>query len=859
MTSFTLIPGSIETRRPAAYCWYETTRTDLNPHMFPMEISALPGGNLNPAKLTLAALPAGRRCMRVSWAHGAVFIYAGDRAKNSDGTFATGSAQVASASPDTTGYYFHNEPDTNRVTITGATNANPCVITYTGTASFGNGDYVTIRSATNSSSQSSELNTEVPRLVANMNIGAKTFELPGVDSTSFVTYFANTGRVGIPSGYSHLYLDGFIAYWAPQMRQMGLDFLAAGVSVDFQAMDVESRIDEFKLGSVYRGLLVADPRWSTDTQPRLNAIINDATSGGTSTFSTSVWIAQNISDDGHVAATTTHNNAWDAYMWERQSLALDGGLIAPMQTVFPQSTGSNYEHHGRSGTVVNAESVGGGLTDLNANQYYQTRVTGSFSADYAYAWMDQQEIKVFNTYSRSAWLPSSCPYHGVIWELKRSMAALQSGRTLGVWLGWMGFDDSDLALGGYGKAGATDKCPYWEANAAIQALMSMVPVMVGGRWTTGLLTWNSRSYNLASGTGRLTLSNGGVDVANKLFWDNSNRIGRIRPGLMTSFAVEGSTGNDGTYTIDYSNGGIWYDAGTDRTYFRVNETPGSSTSDGFISMLCTDAHDALLEAVLADLDSHIGTVGPRSVLQRGIYIGESNTSDAEILPRGNPISWAGLRHGNQITYCIIIGRTKTDKTAWTSQAITGYVNGVSVGTVATISASKAYVYYTRTYSASETLTFTWSQTAETNLLSSTDPTDGSWTQTLGAGSITKNPAVLSPIDNSQAYHFNKAEAYHTFPVTEGKLYDVSMYALVDSTIAGASISVSRGSDGGGAVTLATNLTSSPHVRWERWYLNFVAEHGQTTYRLSIGAAANEKAFHACHIQAVQGILPAPPV
>lgn len=67
--------------------------------------------------------------------------------------------------------------------ITGITNANPAVVTYSGTDTFTNGDSVVIYGV----GGMTELN-EKEFKIANVNAGANTFELVGVNSTSYGTY-----------------------------------------------------------------------------------------------------------------------------------------------------------------------------------------------------------------------------------------------------------------------------------------------------------------------------------------------------------------------------------------------------------------------------------------------------------------------------------------------------------------------------------------------------------------------------------------------------------------------------------------------------------------------------------------------
>ncbi len=67
--------------------------------------------------------------------------------------------------------------------ISGATKANPCVVTYVGADTFANGDRVIIDDIVGMV----ELNNR-EFIVANVNAGANTFELTGIDSTAYTTY-----------------------------------------------------------------------------------------------------------------------------------------------------------------------------------------------------------------------------------------------------------------------------------------------------------------------------------------------------------------------------------------------------------------------------------------------------------------------------------------------------------------------------------------------------------------------------------------------------------------------------------------------------------------------------------------------
>lgn len=666
-----------------------------------------------------------------------------------------------------------------------------------------------------------------------------------------VYYFDNSasGVGGAAVGYSNLFLDNFMVQAYAWGRAEGLALQAGGVTVDFLIFDNEALIDEFKVGTSYMAALKADPRWLTDnwngngqlsSQSRLAQIISEATSGATTAFDSVQYLSAN----------TTHINAWKAYVYERRKAGL-GQAIAGFKSVFPQCSGSNYEDHGRSGVIVNAGGQARGLTDLNGHLYYQTGVVGDFASEISYNWAGQQEDNQLQSVNTgSVWINSANPYHGLIWEVSRAMGSIQSGRYVMPWIAYMGFDDSDFALGGYGEAGGADKCPYWEANVAFQGLMASVPQYLSGRWFTGgLLYWNSRAYVLSGG--EQTLSNGGVDQANHLIWDNGNRTGRNRPGLMQSFKVYGSTNINGTYTINYANGGVWYDAGADRTYYRVNEAIPGATADGKISMACTDTQDALVEAVLVEIDAIVGTKGPRAAAQRSIYVGEADGTDTEKVPNGSVLTWVGVRNGPNITYAIAIGRSSIIKSAWASHSITGYVNGVSIGTVATIGATKSYAYYTRAYSASEIVTFRWTHPAITNLLTSTDFLHASWVQD-NPGNIAQTASFLSPIDGTQAYDFENTDAIASFAVSEGNIYTVSCYFHASKLV---NLRVLAGSDGSTIINLNDQVTKN---RWLRYHLTFVAPHGETTCKMMVSLpSATSYDCIVCHPQVVKGILPGP--
>lgn len=67
--------------------------------------------------------------------------------------------------------------------ITGATKANPCVVTYSGADTFSNGDRVWIADIAGMTQLNNREFT-----VANVNTGANTFELSGVNSSAYGTY-----------------------------------------------------------------------------------------------------------------------------------------------------------------------------------------------------------------------------------------------------------------------------------------------------------------------------------------------------------------------------------------------------------------------------------------------------------------------------------------------------------------------------------------------------------------------------------------------------------------------------------------------------------------------------------------------
>jgi len=71
-------------------------------------------------------------------------------------------------------------------TITGITKANPAVATYTGADTLSNGDYVIIKAQ-----GMSQVDNRIFR-VANVNVGADTFELEGCNSSAFDTFTSGT-------------------------------------------------------------------------------------------------------------------------------------------------------------------------------------------------------------------------------------------------------------------------------------------------------------------------------------------------------------------------------------------------------------------------------------------------------------------------------------------------------------------------------------------------------------------------------------------------------------------------------------------------------------------------------------------
>lgn len=75
---------------------------------------------------------------------------------------------------------FSSFADTDATTITSITKANPAVVTYVGADAFANGESVIIKS-----SDMTEVNNKVFQ-VANVNTGANTFELRGVNSSAYV-------------------------------------------------------------------------------------------------------------------------------------------------------------------------------------------------------------------------------------------------------------------------------------------------------------------------------------------------------------------------------------------------------------------------------------------------------------------------------------------------------------------------------------------------------------------------------------------------------------------------------------------------------------------------------------------------
>ncbi len=71
-------------------------------------------------------------------------------------------------------------------TITAISKASPAVLTYSGTDTFANGDYVIL-----TVQGMSQVDGRIFR-VANVNVGTDTFELEGLDSTAFDTFASGT-------------------------------------------------------------------------------------------------------------------------------------------------------------------------------------------------------------------------------------------------------------------------------------------------------------------------------------------------------------------------------------------------------------------------------------------------------------------------------------------------------------------------------------------------------------------------------------------------------------------------------------------------------------------------------------------
>lgn len=667
----------------------------------------------------------------------------------------------------------------------------------------------------------------------------------GTGASSGKWFKGGAGGDALDSGYSGFRLTNAISTalaWATTTAAL---IAAGGATVDHLAFDSEVNPDEFNLNAAWKTALQADSYWST-AKAALDALVDADPATTNTAFSVADWTSQ-----------TYAINAWHSWYKGRIALVCNA-ILQGFRTQFPNCSASDDGYHGRS-AVIAAAAAAGQASGINGQKYYEdSGIVGDYASEECYGEMGQVDATIVNNRVRYVLYGHLKPFETLRWELSRLMASVQSGRTLKQWVNFFGASRSDFQLGGYGTAAGADPCPYMVAHLAASLLMSAVSVFV----STGYSAAFAEAYYSDTITdGNLTLANGGIDQLNKRFWDNGDRTADyFRAGQTKSFTISGSTGNDGTYTIDYSAGGIWYDSGADRTYLAVNEAIPSATSDGTIIADATDAMDTVAEAVLAELAAIIGTRGPRKVLQRTVHYDEVDTADAEILPIGNPITWVGLRHGPQVTYCICIGRTTADKAAWTAKAITGYKNGVSQGTVATVLATKAYVYFTASYAYGDVWTFTWSQGAATNLLPSVDPTDtGNWTQQLGAGGISLDAAKLSPINGDGTYLLTRSDATIPFPVLAGKIYTVSCYVWVGDAVDpyARSIALAKGSDSSSIAAMNTGNRPAGDNRWERYQLTAVAPHGETTLKFTIGLFNGSYRSWYCHPQAVEGFTPGP--
>ena len=764
------------------------------------------------------------------------------------------------------------------------------------------------------------------------------------------TKFLNaTGGDGKPSGYSGVWLDNVKAglrTWGAEFAQRLVD---GGASLDHLMFDEESQgFGVYGISTAHRIALTTDPRFSSESIPRLNEIISEATKGATTTFDTAAWLAN--------AGDTVYGLAWNAYGNE-QICKVMRALLDSIRTVFPNCTGSNYEYHGRSAAVTAYNGVG----DLNGHKYYFTDVGDKWSSDWCYMEMSQQANYTFNGNAVSYWSAYNNtglafnPYHVLMWETRKAWAGLESGRFLKPWLTFAGSNHSHF-LGGFGQAAATDPCPYWQAHNAMQLVLASVPQWIGDDWSPpGILYFcdEAATVNPVLYIGAVNASDNEF-LVHKWTATSPNYSSTLRRGLLRSVIISGSENSDETYTVErsyYKDGGtnlsgsnasvvgstatldgspalsvinlntsdepdriIFASVASGNTVFLISavddtkktvelvsstgaagtpmlgadkswainrkwhhlavteHVPRSTGNLGKISTTVGDAINSLMNDSVQEVSDAFGTAGPRKAFTHYPIIGQYDADGVEDVALGNFVEWVSARHGAQITYCIMIGRNRLDKATWTTHAITGFVNGSSVGTVATVPADRAHVLYTRPYDPNETLSFKWSyggseQAAPTNILTSVDFTDASWTYGHtdgGSGPDQSASYPASPVNSSHSWRFYTGAAVASFSVSPGLEYVVSVWAYAGLTTPSTVcwLAIYKGSYG----TVDTANFSSGFEAclsksgqaWQRLYLSFVAAEGETTYQMLVGIKnASDTLQYYCHPHVSLGVLPGP--
>lgn len=253
----------------------------------------------------------------------------------------------------------------------------------------------------------------------------------------------------------------------------------------------------------------------------------------------------------------------------------------------------------------------------------------------------------------------------------------------------------------------------------------------------------------------------------------------------------------------------------------------------------TDAEDQKVEDLLDEVNTIIGTQGPRntvttSKISWGEQWDEGDAGDTNPIPIGGSSYIAtAMRYGTNVTYRVTIQRIPEDPAEWAEVDLNVIINGEDTGDTITIGEGEVGEYYTKEFIQGENITFGYVHPTLTNLLPNSPLFDENWT--IGTGSLT--PSMPDPNGGNDAIRLSGAGGsgdvliYDPITVTPNTTYTFSVYGVRWNTgSAGRSLRI-YAADG---TTLLKNQNFTFNVDyWRRMRVTFTTDGVTTSIRPAI--------------------------